>query len=137
MAEAVTLEAQSRTREFQRVLVDGAVRIMAVQTVLAHRRMLEQERTALFRMALVAGLVDRIGLEQRAGQGAMRIVAVVATHLSFRQRQMRTAIDLQPDVLMALRAGIVDRGLCHQTLHGEFCHGVVTVAARQVVALVD
>ena len=78
--------------------------------------MLEQERTALFRMALVARLVDRIGLEQRAGQGAMRIMAVVAAHLSFRQRHMRAAIELQSHILVTLRTGIVDRRLCHQPL---------------------
>ena len=87
-------------------------------------------------MALVARLVDRIGLEQRVGQGAMRIVAIIAAHLSFGQRHMRAAIELQPHILVTLRTGIVDRRLGHQPLHGKFCHGVMAVAAGQIIALV-
>lgn len=116
-------------RDQQRALI-RAVRRVAVEAVLSNRRMLKQERSALLRMAFVARLVDGIGLEQRAGQGAMRIVAVIAAHLPFRQRHMRAAIELQADILVTLRTGIVDRGLCHQPLHREFSHWVVAVAAR-------
>jgi len=57
---------------------------MAIEAVLAHRRMLEQEGTALFRMTLIARFVDGIRFQQRAAQGAVRIVAIVAAHLTFR-----------------------------------------------------
>ena len=65
MAESVALGAKPRPRDLQRVFIRGAVRLMAVQTVLAHRRVLEQERPALLRMALVAIVVDRILAQQR------------------------------------------------------------------------
>ena len=133
----MALLAQERNRgDQQRVLIRAVWRV-AVEAALANGRMLEQERTALLGMALIARLVDRIGLEQRASQGAMRIVAIVAAHLPFGQRHVRAAIELQADIPVTLCTGIVDRRLRHQPLHGEFRHGVVAVAARQVVALVD
>jgi hypothetical protein len=79
--------------------------------------MLEQERTALLGMALIARLVHRVGLEQRIGQGAMRIVAIVAAHLPLGQRHMRAAIELLADIPVTLCTGIVDRRLRHQPLH--------------------
>ena len=133
----VALLAQEGNRRDQQRILIRAVRRVAIEAVLADGCMLEQERTALLGMALIARLVDRIGLEQRAGQGAMRIMAVVATHLPFGQRHMRAPIELQADIPVTLCAGIVDRRLRHQPLHGEFRHGVVAVAARQIVALVD
>lgn len=133
----MTLLTQERNRCQQQRALIGAVRRVAIEAVLAHRRMLEQERTALLRVALVARLVDRIGLEQRIGQGTMRIMAVVAAHLPFGQRHMRAAIELLPNIPVTLCTGIVDRRLRHQPLHREFRHGVVAVAAGQIVALVD
>ena len=102
------LTQEGNRRDQQRVLI-RAMRRVAIEAVLANGRMLEQERSALLRMALVAGLVDRIGLEQRIGQGAMRIMAVIAAHLPFGQRHVRSAIELRPDILMTLGAGLVDR----------------------------
>ena len=113
----VALLAQEGNRRDQQRILIRAVRRVAVEAILAYRWMLEQERTALLGMALIARLVDRIGLEQRAGQCAVRIVAVVAAHLPFRQRHMRAAIELQSDILVTLCTGVVDRGLCHQPLH--------------------
>ena len=56
----MTLLAEERNRRDQQRALVGAVRSMAIEAVLAHRRMLEQEGPALFRMALVAGFVARI-----------------------------------------------------------------------------
>src|SRR3546814_13481194 len=53
--------------------------------------------TTLFR----SGLVDRIGLEQRLGHAAVRIVAVHARQLAFGQRHVRAAVELHADVAMA------------------------------------
>ena len=53
------LAEEGNRRDQQRALV-GAMRSMAIEAVLAHRRMLEQEGPALFRVTLVAGFVDRI-----------------------------------------------------------------------------
>ena len=59
VAEAVALEAQPRAHHLQRVLVHGAVRIVTVVAVLAHRLVFEQERSALLGVAGVANVVDR------------------------------------------------------------------------------
>jgi hypothetical protein len=58
MAHRMALEAQSRRRYLERELVDGAVRIVTGEAVLAHRRVLEQIRPALFRVAFVAVVFD-------------------------------------------------------------------------------
>ena len=50
--------AQARARDFQQKLIVRSVRLVAVQAILAHRRVLPQHRSALFRMALVASVVD-------------------------------------------------------------------------------
>ena len=112
----VALLAQERNRRHQQRALIRAVRRVAVEAVLANGGMLEQERTALLGMALIARLVDRIGLEQRAGQGAMRIVAVVAAHLPFGQRHVRAAIELHPNIAVAVGAHLIDRGLDQQSL---------------------
>src|ERR1700722_5171224 len=111
------------------------MRRVAVEATLAYWSMLEQEGATLFRVTLVARLVDRVGFQQRVGQGAMRIVAVVAAHLPFGQRHVRAPIELLADVPVALCAGIGDRGLRHQSRDRKFGHRVMAVAARQTVAL--
>src|SRR5262249_40404820 len=74
----VTLLAKDRPRGNEQLLVVGAVRRMAGEAVFPHRRMLEQERTALLSVTIVASLVDAIGLEQRLGGAAVRVVAIDA-----------------------------------------------------------
>ena len=74
----MTLLAQQRTRGDQELLVVRAVRRVAVDATVAHRRMLEQERPALLRVAGVADLVHAVGLEQRLGRAAVRIVTIDA-----------------------------------------------------------
>src|ERR1700691_974210 len=108
---------------------------MTIEAALAHGRMLEQEGSTLLRMALIAGFVDRVGLEQGIGQRAVRVVAIVAAHLPFRQRHVRAAVELQADVLVALRAGVADRHLGHAALDREFRHRIVAVAAGEAVTL--
>jgi len=111
------------------------VREMTIEAVLAHRRMLEQKRSTLLRMALIAGLVDGVGLQQGTGQRTVRIVAIVAAHLPFRQRHVRAAVELQADVFVALRTGVADRHLRHAPLDREFRHRIVAVAAGEAVTL--
>lgn len=65
VARAVALQAKPWARHLERGLVDRAVRIMAVHAVFAHGEMLEQERSALLGMALVASVIDRIRLQER------------------------------------------------------------------------
>ena len=108
---------------------------MTIEAALAHGRVLEQEGSTLLRMTLIAGFIDRVGLEQGIGQRAVRVVAIVAAHLSFRQGHVRAAVELQADVLVALRAGVADRHLGHAALDREFRHRIVAVAAGEAVTL--
>ena len=115
MAQArMALLAQERNRRDQQGLLVRPVRRVAVEATLAHGRVFEQERPAFLRVTLVAGLVDRVRLQQRAGDRAVRIVAIVAAHLAFGQRHVRTPVELQAHVAMTLRASVVDRCLRHQ-----------------------
>src|SRR5262249_342511 len=100
----VTLLAQARPRYLQQEVILAAVRIGAIQTVLADWRMVPQERAALLRMAFVAVVVDSGLFEQRLPVTAVRIVAVAACHLAFAQRHVRRAPDLGPLVLVTLEA---------------------------------
>src|SRR5262245_8434948 len=84
--------------------------------------MLEQERPALFGVALVASVVDRVLPQQRFGGAAVRIVAVRAGDLSLADRHVRRAEDLGAPILVTLEAGFelglglqvgLDRNLSH------------------------
>src|ERR1700680_2889124 len=136
MAKTVTIEAQPRTREFQRVFVDGAVSVVAYEAVLAHRLVLEQERAALLGGALVASIVDRIFLQQRLGEAAVRIMTVRADHLALAHGHMRRAKHLRAPVLVALEAGgRLERGF--QLVLPRHClHDGVAVGARHPLRLV-
>ena len=72
--------------------VRRTVRIVAVEAVFAHGRMFEEERAALFRMALEARLFVNERLVHHAGtgghtpgrcEGAVRIMAIGAGHEPF------------------------------------------------------
>ncbi len=103
----VTLLAQPGQRDPQQASVNGAVRLMAVHAVFTHRRVLEQEGSALFRMALVAVLVDTARLQQFLRHRPVRIVAVRALYLAFPLGHMRGAVKLRTTVLVALETGLV------------------------------
>src|SRR6185503_1298845 len=63
--------AEPRLLGDQHLVVVGAVRVVAVQAVLPHRRVLPEERPALLRVALIAELVGPV----RANE--LRLAAVV------------------------------------------------------------
>src|SRR5215510_608026 len=102
----VALLAQARPRHLQHEVVHRAVRIVAIRAVLTHRRVLEQERTALLGMALVASVVGRCVAQQGLRVAAMGVMAVGAGHLAFAQRHVSVAQDLRPDVLVTLEARV-------------------------------
>lgn len=76
MVKAVALGAQPWPRDLKKEFVHRAVRIMAVQAILSHRGMLEQEWSPLFGVALVASVIDRIFAQQRFGEAAVRIMTI-------------------------------------------------------------
>src|SRR6266567_3945930 len=83
------IPVQPRPRDLQKELIHRAMRVMAETAVLAHRRMLEQEWPALFGVALVASVVDRIAAQHRLGVGSVRIMTIRAHHLALADRHVR------------------------------------------------
>ena len=128
---------QPRPRDHQQVLVDRAVRIMAVQAALHDRWMLKQIRTALLGMALEADLVDGGFLQQMFAVAPMRTVAVGAHHFAFRQRHVLRARELCSNVFMALEAGVGLRRRFQLVLARYRLHDCVAVRAHQVPRLVN
>ena len=86
-ARVAALTEERLFHEEQR-LVRGTVGIVAVEAVFAHGRMFEEERAALFRMALDTFVVDRIRSDEARRLRAVRVVAARALHLLFAERMV-------------------------------------------------
>lgn len=110
---------------------------MAIQAVFPDRRMLPDERPALFLVALVANLIDRVGFEQRRGNGPVRVVAVGTGDFAFGQGHVRAFPEFGALLLMATVAGLADAVFAQQAFFREPGHRIVAVAATQVVHLMD
>src|SRR6185369_17078710 len=74
----VALLAEERYGRLLQLEMVRAVRGMAVQAALTHRRVLPEERTALLGVAGVALLVDRSRLDHLGRRRAVGVVAVCA-----------------------------------------------------------
>lgn len=99
--------------------------------------MFEQERTALFRVTGVTGLVDTVGLQQCRGAGSMGIMAIGATQLAFQQGHMGPALEFCVLGLVALKAGLVDAFPSGQSARAEIRHRIVAIGAAHLVAIMD
>jgi hypothetical protein len=104
----VALLAQEWRARLQQVFHHGAVRIVAVAAILGHRLVLVDKRAALFRVAVVAGVVDAVASQQLRPDRTVRLVAVGAAHLALGQRVMRGLVEF---VALLLVAGEADHGL--------------------------
>ena len=134
----MALLAQERHRRHEQRVLVRAVRRVAVEAAVAHRRVLEQERSALLGVALVAVLVDGVGLEQRrressrAGCGSRRSdIWPSGSGMCERRLNCRRMS------LMAGGARLADGSPSHEPFRGELGHRVVAVAARDVEALMN
>jgi len=88
---------------------------VAIGTVLRHRLMFPQERTAKLGMTARAGFRNGVLDELRRAAGAMRGVAGRACHLSFQQRMMRWLRKIGVLRLVAGRARLdLRRGIVHR-----------------------
>ena len=99
--------AKHRLLYDQQRLVRTAVRIVAIEAALTNRRMLPQKWTALFRVALIALVVDGVGGNQALRLGAVRVVAVRAKHFFFAKGVMRWLEERNPNLFMASRAELL------------------------------
>ena len=115
----VALLAEPRHAGFQELRPTRAMRVMATCAVFRNRRVLPQERTAAFRVALVAVLVDaRFGQQFRV-RAPMRIVAIRACDLAFPERHVRRALNFGAAQLMALKANLRPRLLHELMIAGQ------------------
>ena len=68
--------AKPRVCDFEKAIIDGSVRLMAIATVFKRRRMFPQKRPAPLSMAGVTVFIDAGLFELGRIGGAVRIVAV-------------------------------------------------------------
>ena len=79
-------------------------------TFKAHGVVLERERPTLVAMAIQAPrLVGGKGLRHRGTRGAVRVVAIDATHRAFGQPVVIRPLKLRPDIQVAARTQLIDR----------------------------
>src|SRR5215475_4498540 len=131
----VTLLAEARPRDLQQEVIDRAVRIVAVQAIVAHRGMLPQERAALLRVTLVAIVVDGGLIQKSLAVGAMRIVAAGARHLAFANRHVRRAPNFRALVLVTLETGVRLGQLGQLELGRHVGHDGVAIGAGESARL--
>ena len=79
----MTFGAKPRHARFQQAVVDAAMRLMAIGTIIRNRRMLMEKRPAPLGVAGITVLVDARLLELRRIGRAMRVVAVRAGDFAF------------------------------------------------------
>ena len=104
----MTVLAKERHFLDQHAGLGAAMRVMAIRAIVPDRLVFPQIWAALFRMALVAGLVDRV-LGQVTARPTVRVVAVRTHDLAFPDGMPGKTVHLRPLVGMAVKTDI---GLC-------------------------
>lgn len=102
----VALLAEVRPLGDQELVMGGAVRVMTGSAVLRGRRMLPEERSPFFRVALVALLVEGVGGYQFIRNGAVRVVAIGTFQFPFPDRVVGRLQQQCPDILVTIAAGL-------------------------------
>src|SRR3954470_8557504 len=100
----VTGIAYARHAHLEQLRIAGAMRFMAVSTVLHHGWVFPQERTTAFRVATEAILVDGTLLKLTRIGRAVWIVATGAGNFAFAIRHVRGALQLRPPHLVTPQA---------------------------------
>src|SRR5208282_4038569 len=98
----VTLLTQQRRSAQEQGWIDRAMRRMTIAAILRDRRVLPQERTALFRVAGIASLVQRRTRQQRRIQRVVGSMAGGAGHVAVAHRMGREFLEVGAYLLMAL-----------------------------------
>jgi hypothetical protein len=98
---------QERQFRDEQALVRRPVRVVARRAVLAHRRVLPQERPALLLVTARTGFVDAVAHTQQADVlRTVHIVAGRALQLAFAHRHVSHAIEFRELVAVALPADL-------------------------------
>jgi hypothetical protein len=100
----MALSAKPGIADFEQPVVNRAVRLMAIGTILESRRMLPEEWPAPLSVAGVTVLVDACLFELGGIWTAVRIVTVRAGHLALAQRHVRRAHELRFPLQVTLPA---------------------------------
>ncbi len=79
----MTLLTQERRSLLEEVGNIRAMGVMAIRAVLGDRQVVPDERSAFFRMTLIASVVYRIAFHQLGSGRTVRIMAVRADYLTF------------------------------------------------------
>ena len=136
MVKAVALPAKLRPLHLQQKLMGGAVRVVAIQAIFAHRRVLPNEWTPLLGMTLVAVIVHRIFAQHRFGGCAVWIMAVRTGDLAFAQWHVGREIILRAAIFVALVAGVRRESGLQLEFARHLFHDGVTVRAHKPAGLV-
>lgn len=134
----VTAQTKVGITRNQHFLIHGAVRVVASGAAFHHGIVLEEEWPLLRRMALGAGLVRRLQFSSTAVDDVtfMRVVAIVAGHLTTQDRMRMREAKLTSFIQMASKAGlrrlirINNRGLGAAGLHVQRAPAVAGLATN-------
>ena len=110
------------------------MRVMTIATIVLHRLVLEQERTAFLGMAVVAGLVDGSLDQHVITLGTVGIVAIGAHHLAFAHRVARKLVQVGFLISVTTHASVHLR-LAVEDLVFAFVH-LVTIIAGNILSLI-
>lgn len=128
LGPVVTALTNERNLLTQQFVVVAAVGRMAGHAVFLHRRMLVHVRAAFFGVAVVAELVDGVGLDHFGSEAAMGIMAIRAGDLALLDGVMRLAVCFRADIPVA---GETEFGLGHlQVLAKIGMAGMATIAGQ-------
>src|SRR5262249_52354940 len=120
----------------EELVVVGAVRLVAREAVLTHRRVLPQERPALLRVAREAEVVDRLGRDHLRLRAVVRVVAARAAELPFAHPVVRDPLPLPTDRRMAREARLLLGRRLELGFDGLRVVHAVTRRAREALPLV-
>ena len=126
-ADMATL-AEFRGLLIHQFVVIAAVGVVAGQAVFRNRGMLMQEGAALFSMALVAEVINRVGLQAFFAKRSMRIMTTRAGNLAFFNGVMGLPAGFSLDIFVAGKAQL---GLGHlQVFRQAGMAGMTTTAGK-------
>src|SRR3990170_5347882 len=117
----------------QQLLVIGTVRLMAIQTVLSHGRMLPKKRSTLIGMALITILVNRSFRQEFFIRRTVRIVTIAALYFSFPERHVGGTLHLRSSLLVTLEADFKLRSFCKEFLWRRWLHNLVAIHTSKIL----
>src|SRR6266540_5100113 len=134
----VQVAALAQIWEFglQHLVVVGAVRVMAIQAVLAHRGVLPEEGAALLGVAGQAELIGVLRLDHLGARPVVRVVAVRAVHPALAHRMVRSPHGLGPHLGVAGEAGVARARRLQLRHGGPRLVDAVTIGAGETAAVV-